>query len=325
MKVQRSVLGWLVAGLTACGSRGADLLIVGTAGAATAAGGNTSQGTGGGPTGSPCWQNQLPAEVQPLPPLVSAAQACGGDTGAVLLERAQGMASDADSRAVLVGRWVPCGATTFSTTPHAGIEFGANGRWQLLTDSGSGLLPMTPPAAGRYYLLYSGQLDLRPETTVAASVLFLSVSRNALLATWDSGTATYARVAPAPLNGRDNPPSITDGTCTLVGTWDTAPASGGTQDPQATLSFDDQGNFIGGPPGAELCAGHTMYGTYQLSPGLFEITTNIGMGMCHWWYDGGWPITFGSGCATATLQRSWDNCTGGRGYLNNPTVLTRRP
>ncbi len=359
MRAKRSVLGLVLLGLTACGSRGADLIVFGMAGAPAAGvgavpdvGGPQGTGgrgadytfgtagmaaagvagvgatapisTGGSPTSSSCWQDQLPPEAEPLMPRVSVAEACSGDIESF---GSGGQAGDADARAVLVGRWVPCGTGAFRTTPHAGIEFGANGRYALLMDSVSGLVPLTPPVTGRYNMLSTGQLNLRPESSGGMSILSLVVGRDALGSSSSTGGrgATYARVAPSPLNGRDNPPSISDGTCTLVGTWDTSPAGGGTVDPQATFSFDEQGNFVGGPVGADLCSGHTMYGTYQLSPGVFMLTTNIGMGLCHWWFDGGWSITFGNGCGSATLRTTWDNCTGGRRYLNNPTVLTKRP
>jgi hypothetical protein len=95
--------------------------------------------------------------------------------------------------------------------------------------------------------------------------------------------------------------------------------------PAATLSFDSQGNFVGGPQGSDLCANHTMYGTYRLSAGLFQITTNVGMGECSFWLDAGYPGSFDSTCTKLTTHQMYDNCTGGRGYLNGVTTMVKRP
>jgi hypothetical protein len=48
------------------------------------------------------------------------------------------------------------------------------------------------------------------------------------------------------------------------------------------------------------------------------------MGLCQWWYDAGYPATFDEGCRQVTLVQRFDNCTGGRGYFNGVTVMTRR-
>ena len=69
-----------------------------------------------------------------------------------------------DARANIVGRWIPCGVPVFSSVPHAAVEFGANGRWQLLTiDATGALVPMaagTTETRGTYYALGTGQLDV---------------------------------------------------------------------------------------------------------------------------------------------------------------------
>jgi hypothetical protein len=242
--------------------------------------------------------------------------------------------NDADARAAIVGRWVACtpGGGAFSSTPHAGVEFGANGRWRLLvTDPSGTLVPTTSTgsdAQGRYYALATGQLDIHDNgyTYGGSAFIRLSPDGNALAFMPDgpptSGGPYYARTSPSPNNGDDNPPSTTDGPCSMVGTWDLAMTG---SSPAATFSFDASGNFVGGPPGSDLCASHTMYGTYRLSPGLFQITENIGMGLCHWWFDAGYPGGFDGTCTQLSINQLYDNCTGGRGYFNGTTTLTKRP
>ena len=68
-----------------------------------------------------------------------------------------------------------------------------------------------------------------------------------------------------------------------------------------------------------------MYGTYRLSPGLFQITENTGMGNCLWVEDAGYPAAFDATCMHLSLTQDHDNCTGGRGYFNGQTTLTKRP
>jgi hypothetical protein len=58
---------------------------------------------------------------------------------------------------------------------------------------------------------------------------------------------------------------------------------------------------------------------------MFQLTSNVGFGACAWWYTGGWPAVFDASCNQLSLTRQWDNCTGGRGYFNEPTTLTLRP
>ena len=136
--------------------------------------------------------------------------------------------------------------------------------------------------------------------------------------------AVYARTAPSPLNGADNPPPTAAGACSMVGTWDVPANTGPVGAPASVFSFDAAGNFVAGAAGANLCDGHTMYGAYALSPGMFQLTSNIGLGLCNWSATGGWPATFDASCNQLSLTREWDNCTGGRGYFNQPTTLTRR-
>jgi hypothetical protein len=240
-----------------------------------------------------------------------------------------------DARAALVGRWATCRKKgAFSTLSHAGIEFGANGRWRLLkTDSGGALVPMDPLNArgmGHYYALSSGQLDLVSEGGEAGWIGFVRFTAGMHALRYDGGsmpapsTGEYGRAAPSPLNGSDNPPSVSDGKCSMVGTWDVPANKAIPTAPVASIAFDGEGNFVGGPPGSNLCADHTMYGTYRLSPGLFQLTSNVGMGGCSWSLGAGYAATFDASCSTVELVLHTDGCTGGRGHLNGPTTLTRR-
>jgi hypothetical protein len=132
----------------------------------------------------------------------------------------------------------------------------------------------------------------------------------------------YVRTAPSTTNGWDNLPSLSAKMCSLVGTWDTD-ASG---KPAASYSFDDAGNFVAAAgAGINVCATHPMYGTYALGPGAFMLTQNVGMGFCSFWFSAGFTIGFNADCTRATMTTVFDNCTGGRQYLNDPTTLVRRP
>jgi hypothetical protein len=110
----------------------------------------------------------------------------------------------------------------------------------------------------------------------------------------------------------------------MIGTWDLPANHALPTAPAATFSFDGAGNFVGGPEGSDLCAGHTMYGTYSLSPKWFQITTGVAMGLCQWWFWAAFPVTFDSTCTHVTLVQHYDNCTGGRGYWEGTTTMTRR-
>jgi hypothetical protein len=242
------------------------------------------------------------------------------------------METGGDARGLFVGRWAACLGGGLGMAPHAGIEFGANGRWRLLArDIAGDLVPMPGTSAGttgRYYALGRGQFNLRGEGLDGGHVAFFAFDAAKDLVKFvptdsspPSEPSIYARAEPSPLNGRDNVPSISDGQCSMAGTWDLAATA---SSPSATFSFDDAGNFVGGPLGSDLCAAHTMYGTYRLSPGLFQLTSNVGMGQCQWWFDAGYPATFDASCNQLSLVHRFDNCTGGRGYFNGDTVLTRR-
>ena len=297
-----------------------------------------SDASGFGIVGSACWESQLPPEVQPILPTASVSASCAAAPAITQwsspVPRSDVDAGpDGDARGAIVGRWVACapGADPFSMAPHAGIEFGANGRWRLLvTDSSGALVPTTSTgtdAQGRYYALTSGQIDIDDDGFTYGRIAFLGLSADGNLVEFasespSSGSVAYARATPSPDNGDDNGPSTTDGTCSMVGTWDLAMTA---QSPAATFSFDALGNFVGGPPGADLCSSHTMYGTYRLSSGMFQITENVGMGVCQWWFDAGYSATFDATCTQLSLTEEYDNCTGGRGDFNGQTTLTKRP
>jgi hypothetical protein len=49
------------------------------------------------------------------------------------------------------------------------------------------------------------------------------------------------------------------------------------------------------------------------------------MGPCQFWFSAQYRITFDPSCTQAQLERAtFDNCTGGRGYFNEPTKLVKR-
>jgi hypothetical protein len=212
------------------------------------------------------------------------------------------------------------------------MEFGANGRWRLLvTDSSGALVPTKSrgsDAQGHYYLLFNGELVIRNNCGGERfGLIALSPDGNALELTNTrsmSGGPYYARTSPSPNNGDDNLPATADGACSMVGTWDLAKTSSSQA---ATFSFDAWGNFVGAPPGSDLCSLHTMYGTYYLSPGGFQITENVGMGDCQLWDGAGYSAAFDATCTHLSLMQVYDNCTGGSGrrYFNGQTTLSKRP
>jgi hypothetical protein len=304
----------------------------GSAGAAGAIGGGTGGATQQpGDAGTPCWESQLPPAAQPILPVSTVAASCQAAATVTDWSWPDGSGNTTDDRGRVVGRWATCGTSGITSVPHAGIEFGANGRWRFLAaDANGNLVPMAATvtgASGNYYLLASGQLDLNGEDPASGyGIFFATLSGGDALRLAMSGfnpttgAFFYARTTPSPLDGTDNPPPLTDGACTMVGTWDLPAYPGATA---ATFSFDGAGNFVGGP--SDLCSSHTMYGTYSLSPQWFQITTGIGMGPCQWWYWAAWPATFDATCTHVTLVQHYDNCTGGRGYWEGTTTMTRRP
>ena len=303
------------------------------------AAGTTAQPTGAStqPGDPSCWAGQLPAEAQPALPKLGVDEACGlGRTTSDWTFPTTWMGTNAmrndDHRANIVGRWAICDAQGFTPKPHAGVEFGANGRYQLLARDASGALVSTsPPVQGYYYLLGSGQLDVSDENPSGGTrIFFLTFAPGQDTVRFETETgmapAIYARTTPSPSNGDDNAPSVSDGRCSMVGDWDVPANEVQPVAPASTWSFDDRGNFVVGARGANLCGPPTMWGTYRLSAeGGFQIATNWNLGLCDWWFGAAYPAQFDAGCAHVTLQPHIDNCTGGRGYLNGTTTLTRRP
>lgn len=321
--------------------------LAGSAGAAGAAGrgprpappdasiGTVAPGASQAPVFSDaCWAPSLPPETQPLSPASSEGPACAAATSAAEWAYPQDPAGiAADDRRTIVGRWTACDASLPGFPAHAGIEFGANGRWRLLVRGGvidaSPSIPLTGPGtSGTYALLGSGQLNLNgedPQGAIRGFFLSFTAGMDALQFAGQAGAAAvYARAAPSSLNGADNPPSTSAGACSMVGTWDVPANTGPVSAPASVFSFDAAGNFVAGPAGSNLCDGHSAYGTYALSPGTFQLTTNIGLGTCLWWYAASYSAVFDASCDHLSLTRQIDDCTGGRGYFNLPTTLTRR-
>jgi hypothetical protein len=139
----------------------------------------------------------------------------------------------------------------------------------------------------------------------------------------------YVRVPPDEESAAANTFSTSDGRCSMVGVWDTAQQSA---NPAAAFAFNERGEWFGGAWGSDLCAAHSMYGTYNLEtrggPVMdnfdlpptteLELVTNVGAGRCDFWFNAGFSPTFSDDCSRVRLANTWDNCTGGRGYLNYP-------
>jgi hypothetical protein len=282
--------------------------------------------------GATCWASQLPPEPQAPEPQLSVAEACQRSASATSWSfptPSQSMAPtrNDDHDRDIVGRWVPCGAATLVPQAHAGVEFAGNGRWRLLGKDATGaLVPMA--TAGYYYLLTGGQLNLEGEAPPGSwggnnVVAFADGSRDVVR--FSAGGEAYARVAPSASNGDDNAPAVSDGHCSMLGSWD-VPANDATpQAPASRWSFDASGRFVVDSPSDDLCGPHNQWGTYQLAKGFFELTQNWNLGLCDWWFTADYPYKFSDDCKILTLTQQWDNCTGGRGYLNGMTKLTRRP
>ena len=283
------------------------------------------------PIGSSCSTEPV-APLVPLQPQMNAADSCAAATNASATWSYPSPTLDdsVDDRGRLTGRWVSCTSTTVVGPAGSGIEFGGNGRWRLLAQDPTGsLVPATEaPATGSYVVLGTGQTNLRQEDPTSYGQSFFVVfapGMDAVQFRDNAGNplAIYARAQPSPLDGADNPPSVSDGRCSMVGTWDLPANLPTPQEPSAWITFDDAGNFTGAPVDG-TCGGFTFYGTYELTPQLFQLTTNVGMGQCAWWFSAAYPATFDDSCTHVTLVQHIDNCTGGRGWLNRTTTLTRR-
>jgi len=280
-----------------------------------------------------CWVASLPAETQPILPVSTVVDACAAGTGAPVWSYPQNpVGINADDRRNIVGRWQTCNASLPGLPAHSAIEFGANGRWRLLAVDGTLLGTLLPLAgagtSGYYYMLGTGQLNLAAEAAgggIRGFFVSFTVGMDTLQFTNTGGvTPVYARTTPSPLNGADNPPPTTAGACSMAGTWDVPANTGPVRAPASVFSFDAAGNFVAGAEGTNLCDGHTAYGTYALSPGMFQLTSNVGLGGCPWCDTASFQAVFDVSCNSLSLTRQYDNCTGGRGYFNEPTTLTRR-
>jgi hypothetical protein len=181
---------------------------------------------------------------------------------------------------------------------------------------------------GYYYLLEDGFLKMTDESQLGGAPDFwlsFAPGMDALGVLDDNREllATYARSAPSAINGDDNVPSVSDGTCSMVGTW-AVPGNDRTPSvPPAWLTFDEQGRFSGGPLFDNGCPSHMMYGTYRLTPATFQLTSNVGMGLCSWWFTAAYEASFDGDCSHLTTTVFNDQCTGGRGYLNGTVTMTR--
>jgi hypothetical protein len=179
------------------------------------------------------------------------------------------------------------------------------------------------------FYLRHGQLDLkRDKAPLRYSTGATEFSRDGQAFRYTSGggfgASVYVRAPSTSANGRDNLPSLADGTCTLVGTWDSDIEDRMGHRRPLSISFDDAGNFVAAPGVVDLCATFSMYGTYGLSPGKLELTQVFGMTDCDFANDPRYTITFGDDCKTASTKLMTDGCTGGRFYFDEPTALVKR-
>jgi hypothetical protein len=323
------------AGTSAPGTGGA----AGTSGVnASGSGGIGAAGTSGvnasGNGGAPCWESQLPPEPQAPQPTLSTTEACAkAGTATSWTFPMTGPQRNDDQNGLVVGRWVPCGPSDAISTPHEAIEFSGNGRWQLLgTDASGRFVPLS--TRGSYYLDGSGQLNLAPEAVEGARLQILFVTfadgNRDILGLKNDGplsnpTTPYARIAPSPANGDENAPPVSDGHCSMVGSWNVPANNALPFEPASVWSFDGAGHFVVDATSADLCGAQPMWGTYELTGGLFEITQNWNVGLCDWMDGADFPYTFSADCSAVMLTEQGDNCTGGRGYLNGQTTLTRLP
>ena len=83
-----------------------------------------------------CWASSLPAPVQPIPPHTAVMDACAVGAAAATTDWIypyDPSGTNGDDRHYIVGRWAVCSQSIFGLARHDGIEFGANGRWRLLS------------------------------------------------------------------------------------------------------------------------------------------------------------------------------------------------
>ncbi|HKO94551.1 MAG TPA: hypothetical protein VJU61_25530, partial [Polyangiaceae bacterium] len=138
----------------------------------------------------------LPA-VPPQQPTLSYEQACAlGE----FVPAAADMAHGQDAGAQLVGRWELCGSEAlYGSNVHAGVEFGSNGRDQLLSRQNGALVPVADGPTGEYTLLASGQFMQRGELSLDEYAVFMEFDESGSALRFTSqtqGELRYARVAP---------------------------------------------------------------------------------------------------------------------------------
>jgi hypothetical protein len=209
----------------------------------------------------------------------------------------------------LVGRWVACGATLgfASATGSAGavgLEFGGNGRWRELAQGAAGLVPLqggksgttvvtpTPGGEGGVEAWVYFEPDWGDGTEWQFEQVALTADGNGLV--FERTTpAAYARVVAAADNGDSNPPSVSNGSCSMSGTWDVTVQGKPTQ----TMTFDDDGNWFVGGPTDDACLAER--GRYELDPSFFLVTQAFpsaclgGAGLSH--------VAFDASCSSVTL------------------------
>jgi len=287
-----------------------------------------------------CWQSQLPPAPEPMMPPASTTNLCAAALSATDWDYLSAPPEIVeDYRKHIVGRWSACGPKIAQLPAHAGIELGANGRWRLLAlDGGNGgLVPLaaTGAVSGYYYAMSHdrkqkyGALVLLGELPTGTTWNFLvqySNNENAIRFNSNSGEAgpIYARAAASPDNGAGNPPPTADGACSMVGTWDMLTGDDPLGPPPAVIAFDEEGNFVGGPEGIDLCRYNYFSGTYALASGLFQLTSGLGMRPCDWWTRALYAATFDPTCNQLSISPISDACEGTRGYLHEPRTLRRR-
>ena len=182
-----------------------------------------------------CWAASLPPDPPPILPTLLTVNACAAGTGSPAWSYPQDPAGgEADDRRYIVGRWQTCNGSLSMLPSHTAIEFGGNGRWRLLAAGASAnslddtLLPLSGPMTSGYYsLLGSGQLNLTGEDTGGGGwgLFLFFVGTDTLEFTNDGNTPpVYARIAPSPLNGTDNPPPTAAGAARWSGTGTSRPA-----------------------------------------------------------------------------------------------------
>jgi hypothetical protein len=273
-----------------------------------------------GPPSVQCWSIEVTRIIPARAPTHAVEESCAQEAGPVMAHTPRELLD------FVVGRWVPCGPQRiWAEATHAGIELGGNKRWRFLDEDTGVLVPSANQVfKGTFEAVYETQLNL---TRLDDSETFMgrvTFTQNGDRAHFENLDGVYARVDASPVNGLDHTVPIQAGACSLVGTWDgSSPGYNNVPASSAAYSFDRQGNWVGGPMGADLCQENNMVGTYQLTAERFDILTGDGMG-CPTLYSAGYTPVFSEDCNQVTLARVYDNCTGGRRYMLETTTLQRR-